>query len=423
MQTNSRSKLQVYLLIGIILIAAVSTITVAVLRPNLINFGSITNSTQDEQADEQGQDENQDPSSPETTPVPEEEVVDDTVTSSVLRVIEVRYFALPKSQAPYQPDQLSIELSALISRASKELVSVEIVDQIDHLTARSQGTNWFDVYTRMLRQNNLCSRIKNENIDQIWLWVDPRPNSDPGPGMEYVISSSLFEKDAQYATTAPIPFCDNDTHFVIMGFDYTRQADMALHSFGHYMEGLLGNIQSVDLFWYAFSGINSAGYPLNSRCGNVHFPPNGTTDYDYTNQTFVSNSYLDWNPQLSGEVTTYNCNAWNCNHSDFLVWWMNKMPGIEDNLTYEDKLLPPWWDFVVNLDAKILKYSNNPKYYMNRDFIQNNNQTSSCSCSGADQNNNPITVNRCNQSVIGADWQCYTCRPDGWKVISPVMCE
>ncbi|KXK27242.1 MAG: hypothetical protein TR69_WS6001000115 [candidate division WS6 bacterium OLB20] len=317
------------------------------------------------------------------TPTPSPTPVPAVQTGSIhtLRIMEIRYYPHGENDVIYHPDVLSANLKSLLSQASRfrghsngsapSALNFQTVSVINRYTARPNINGyWQTTYEAILAQDNLCSIINSQNIDQIWMWVDPRPGYDPNPGVEYAISGDYFEGGAQYATYASPAFCGGQRSFVFMGFDTTRTADLALHSFGHYMEGLLGNIQSVNLFWYRFGGNNSAGYPLAQRCGNVHFPPNGTIDYDYGNQTVVNNnSCEDWNPNLTGQTESFNCSKWGCDQEGYLIWWMQNMPGYRNLIQYNGDYLPSWWDFVGDLDGSVPYYLGNSDYYMNTAFF------------------------------------------------------
>jgi hypothetical protein len=155
-----------------------------------------------------------------------------------------------------------------------------------------------------------------------------------------------------------------------MGFDTTRTVDLALHSYGHYLEGLFGNLLTVELFWYRYGGNNAAGFPRSVRCGNVHFPPNANIDYQYNSGQNVQNNFCDdWNPTGSGQTQTVACNKWGCDEKGYMVWWMQRMPGYANTLTYQDKKMPSWWDFVGEMDDRIEYYRNNSDFFFNHGFI------------------------------------------------------
>jgi hypothetical protein len=294
-----------------------------------------------------------------------------------LRVIELRYLPPGTAATASSVDQLSGEVQSSLLEATKDIrgdgrsaIKPQVVDVINRYTPRPSGDTWGDVYTSMLAQEGLCQRIANEDIDQIWLWVDP--TIDTGHGVEYAISSPNFLWGVNYATVAN--FCEGES-FVIMGFDVTRNYDLAMHSFGHYLEGLLGNLQTIELFWYRFAGNTGEGYPIAQRCGNVHFPPNSdeVNHYQYGLTNFVNNSCQDWNPEASGQQVSINCTAWGCDQGGFLEWWMQAMPHKSNTLTYQGKQMPNWWDFVDDMEENMQYYwDNRSTYFINESFFAQN---------------------------------------------------
>jgi hypothetical protein len=78
--------------------------------------------------------------------------------------------------------------------------------------------------------------------------------------------------------------------------------------------------------------------PFDGRCGNVHFPPNATQDYDSDNASPAQSSCVDFGrgngpngEDLRAEISNthwsqYQAIAPDCS-GDFLVWWYQNMPG------------------------------------------------------------------------------------------------
>lgn len=320
--------------------------------------------------------------------VPDSRLTDDPGTEATtypltLKVLELRYFPKGQSDVINHPNTLSAQLQNALRESSRfrgysspgapPSIQVEIVKVIDRNKARPNINNdWVATYNAILAEDNLCQQIKDLDIDQIWMWVDPRTGYDPNPGVEYAISSPLFRTNLQYVTVPYTPFCNGESSFAIMGFDTTRTYDLAQHSFGHYMEGLLGNIQSIELFWYRFGGNDQVGFPRAARCGNVHFPPNGAADYDYGNNSVALTACEDWNPEGTGQKTAYTCTRWGCTQGGYLTWWMQNMPNMNNNFVYQGKKIPNWWDFVVDFDETIQKYGAlSSTYYMDPVFLAN----------------------------------------------------
>lgn len=309
-----------------------------------------------------------------------------TATTKTIRVIEIRYFPLGRDSAHviYQPDVLSQQLRDGLRDGSKfhlyknpyaaPAVNVQIVGVYNRDSARpNRDGYWETTYNDILAQDNICSRINNENIDQIWLWVDPRAGYDPNPGVEYAISSKYFSKNLDYVTYPSTPFCGGGHGFVFMGFDTTRPVDNALHSFGHMMEGMLGNLQTVELFWFRFAGNTQNGWPLERSCGNVHYAPNSVIDYDIASMRTVSSTCENWNPDVNGAAVNLNCTKWGCTEAGHMKWWFQNMPNMSNSLLYQGRKLPNWFDFLSNYDATVKNYASNSAYFMNSNFLTSNN--------------------------------------------------
>lgn len=97
--------------------------------------------------------------------------------------------------------------------------------------------------------------------------------------------------------------------------------------------------------------------PYDGACGNVHFPPNGTSHYDYGNSTPVSSSCTGFGRHQGAggadATTLVNKNTWaqyltvapDCG-GEFLVWWYQNMPGYGSGQTYTDgRAMPSLWPF------------------------------------------------------------------------------
>ncbi len=299
-----------------------------------------------------------------------------------IRVVEVRFFPAGTNYV-HNPDVLSSQLQTMLRDSSKfhgysnptaiPSQDIEVVQVINHQFKRpSGGGDWEESYKQILANDNLCQTIKDQNIDQLWVWADPRTGYDESPGQEYAISSNNFKNTTDVAVIPSVPFCNGDRGFVFFEFDFSRSADNAFHSFGHYMESLTANLQSGNLFWNQYSGDNGSAYPRSERCGSVHFPPNGRNDYDYSNSSYVRTSCEDWNPTVTGVKTRMNCSRWGCTQEGYLKWWFQNMPNNGNPLTYQGKKLPNWFDFNIDLDGTLAAYKADGTYYLNQAFLDLN---------------------------------------------------
>lgn len=362
-------------------------------------------------------------------------IADSNFATQTMRVLQIKFISDPLD-IPNNPDDLSLLLRNAISDSStyhkykdslaKSQVNVQIVENITVNGGRENVENyWYGSYYNMIQSMGLCQKIKDEKIDQIWMWVDPRDASS-GPGLEYAISSKFFLKNnADQPGVARPPFCLGESSFVIMGFDYTSPFDNALHSFGHYMESLVQTVENPDLFGQ-YEGTYNSGTQSRLACGNVHFPPNGTADYDYSNLAFKNSFCQNWDPNNTSGIQSLNCSTWGCTQEGYMKWWYQNMPGFNNTLTYQGRKIPSWWDFTVDFDVKIAKYNSNSTYYVdnNNYNINNVDLNSNCSCNGVGENGSSYTTTQCWESRKGLGGNsCYTCTKDTMYQVPMMFCN
>lgn len=356
-----------------------------------------------------------------------------------LRVLEIRYFPVSEDEYVYHPDDLSAQLQQLLEDSSryhnyetpstKPTLDIEIVEVINKVGLRPNPTNyWYDSYARMIADEGLCDKVEDLDLDQIWMWVDPRDGVDPAPGLEYVVSSNYLQLNTLDAGYAKPAFCNGRKSFVIMGLDTSRTADLALHSYGHYMEGIISTLQTAELFNNRYVSPMQSDPPGRRACGDVHFPPNGTLDYDYENLTVTPTYCEDWNPNGTGEVKNYNCTRWGCTGEGYFKWWMQNFPGYYKALTYQSKIIPPWWDFVVNFDQKVEEYYANNQYFIDRPFLEVNKENNTgCSCyDPGNGDTDPVIINQCWETYFDASdgfGVCAQCQKQGWAVVNQDFCR
>ena len=98
-------------------------------------------------------------------------------------------------------------------------------------------------------------------------------------------------------------------------------------------------------------------------------PPNTTKHYDLTNKTLVESDIEDWTPDNSGEKKSVNADTWGKIpyswrgekkrdipqrvESQWYIYWMQNMPGHENQIQYQNKNLTNWWVFTADWDRAI----------------------------------------------------------------------
>ena len=226
-------------------------------------------------------------------------------------------------------------------------------------------------YDYIINKYNLITLREKKFFDQVWIFgVDPlgafetmMVGSNP-----YWINGTPLKKD-----------CKN---FLIAGFALARR-DSSLHALGHGLENLISFGFSGDYnkytdnvitqeeynkfnYWEKFTLINKNTKNGNAGVGNVHFPFNGISDYDYSNTNQVYSyweSWLDY-PNINGAKKLSNNKAWmelsenvkilqdpeEEQNPDrlYVRFWMYLFPHI-DGYTAKGQL-NNWWSYFSNLD-------------------------------------------------------------------------
>ncbi|MGB1286008.1 MAG: hypothetical protein ACPG7F_05705, partial [Aggregatilineales bacterium] len=181
-------------------------------------------------------------------------------------------------------------------------------------------------YLALVDEFNMIERIDSGEIDEIWLFGHPYggyyESIMGGPGAFFCNAPALA--GTEHASR----------RFVIMGFNFERGVGEMLEDFGHRAESILFKVfeklSGDDDLWERFYRIEKT-HPGQSECGNVHFAPNSTTDYDWGNPTPVLSRCDTWYafPDLRGELRRVDCTEWG--HGDIRLhhlWWFRHFPHI-----------------------------------------------------------------------------------------------
>lgn len=209
-------------------------------------------------------------------------------------------------------------------------------------------------YNIIVRDYDFARRIDRGEFDEIGIWGGPYfgywESTMAGPGA-YWCNSSPREKIA----------CSK--LFVIMGWNYERNVELAVHSTGHRAESIMTyvydgwNTDGNRTLWDRF-GWNLGQTSISSiyGVGSVHFPPNGRFDYDYTNAQTVQSHAVDWMnnfPNLTGQSGPVSRTTWGAPwQRNYMKWFFQHMPHVAGR-NQEDGYdrLNNWWDYIFNLNA------------------------------------------------------------------------
>lgn len=228
-------------------------------------------------------------------------------------------------------------------------------------------------YEYILQKYNLVNKRKKNMFDHVLiLGIDPLDTYET-----MMVGSNPFWINGS-------PINKNCKNFMIAGLSIARR-DCNLHALGHSFEDIFNYVFKGEYFsynkeysdytqddydklsyWEKFTLIDIKSKNQNSGVGNVHFPFNGESDYDYSNSNLVYSYWEYWlkYPNVVGPKKKYNNNVWmtlpgntlilkdsNQNQDPdrlYMRFWMYLFPHI-DGYT-KDGFLNNWWNYYSNLD-------------------------------------------------------------------------
>ncbi|MFQ6674793.1 MAG: Ig-like domain-containing protein [Fidelibacterota bacterium] len=258
---------------------------------------------------------------------------------------------------------------AIFSRLDGELMTVDTLayfystvarmNQLKSLT-EEEGRVRFD-YHEMIDRYDLDTQRNNGTIDEVWVYAHPFAG---------MYESILAGPGAFWWNAPPLDHPGLQKLLSIMGWNYERGVAEALHSFGHRAESALWHVYGRwDVFadppnaWELFTRIDK-DLPGKAHVGNIHFPPNGESDYDYENDREVVTYADNWKryPVLLDQTRTVNCLEWDCSHLGYMRWWLEHLPRFKG---VTDGVLNNWWHYIVDyegaVDAASLSIGSNPE--------------------------------------------------------------
>ncbi len=193
-------------------------------------------------------------------------------------------------------------------------------------------------YNKLITDFNICQWAKESGGKEVWVFGGPWMGfwewSIKGPNISLVAENS--------------PDCGST--ITVMGFSYERLLPEMVHDFGHRTEAVLNfvsNKYSPSKLWNKFVS------PTN--CGDIHYPPNTTSSYNYSSQQITSSSCDQWYsyPTLKNETIALNCETWRCSDLGYYRWWLKHLPkssGINENM------LNNWWLYLMDFDQAMTSH-------------------------------------------------------------------
>ena len=225
-------------------------------------------------------------------------------------------------------------------------------------------------YQKMIKDLDICQKVNNGEIDEVWLWGGPFF----GFNESAIIGPNAFPYNGKFLTDTT---CNKLVP--IMGFNYEREVDSAIHDFGHRMEATMTKVYSgqsqnfVKTRWDKFSLVKgfSPQYSYGG-CGTIHYPPfiNGEMsdkklEYNYdTNQKGLSDcdQFIDYSTVTSqdiikkdGPLINIDCKImpWKCSQLGYLKWWFSHLPNFS-GIGF-DGVLNDWITYMID-PKKVYEY-------------------------------------------------------------------
>jgi hypothetical protein len=230
--------------------------------------------------------------------------------------------------------------------------------------ASDSGLIAFD-YREFVKFYHFDDKRNRGEIDEVWVFAAPFLG---------MYESQMLGPNAFWWNSPPIKDGTALTRLLsVMGLNYERGVDQAFHSFGHRSESAMiqaykeatgkgwNPTSSTPTPFDLFTRINK-DMPGQAHVGNIHFPPNGTSDYNYNNTTLVTSFAENWfrYPILFKMSRQVNVSTWyytpgeplaeGLDHLGYLRWWYNHLPrytGITDGV------LNNWWHYVLDYEGAV----------------------------------------------------------------------
>lgn len=236
--------------------------------------------------------------------------------------------------------------------------------------AETQGRIHYD-YSGLIDFYDLDTKRNNGIIDEVWVYAFPFGG---------MYESILCGPGAFWWNSPPLPYPGLDKTLSIMGWNYERGIPEAMESMGHRFEsaiwhafGRWDNQASNPNSWEIYTRIDKDN-PGKAHIGNIHYPPNGMSDYDFANSREVITYADTWKrfPYLLNQTRIISCTEWGCSHLGYMRWWFSHLPRFKG--VYKG-ILNNWWAYALDYYDAIAIADSTPIVGINdffNDFLPNN---------------------------------------------------
>jgi hypothetical protein len=201
-------------------------------------------------------------------------------------------------------------------------------------------------YHALIEEFDLVRRVNRDEIDEVWIQAMPYAG---------LYESTMAGRGAYYCNSPPLTGVNANRPFVLMGFNYERGVGEMLENLGHRAESIMtrvyGSWEPEETHaWNRFTLYEKVA-PGKAACGNIHFAPNSTKDYEWGNKKPVMSSADDWlnYPNLTGKQRLMTCADWgNGDMRAHHRWWFTRLPKARGR--GPDGKLANWWKYVVDFN-------------------------------------------------------------------------
>lgn len=214
---------------------------------------------------------------------------------------------------------------------------------------------WLLDYNVILGDVAVCDMVDSEMINEVWIWTYPNKHVK---GWTSNMSGPYGDISNSDKLPYDMPKCKYT--YTVYVYDYSKDVSVALLQHLQQFETLFSKL-NLDLFWYKYVGYfanskweGNLGNPLildgKRRCGSSNFPPNATDFNQWDNHEYIPTDCPNWDPNGKALWDGWNCEVWGCTQTGYYVFWMQNIPGPDNNLNYNGAKLRNWWDFISDFD-------------------------------------------------------------------------
>jgi len=197
-------------------------------------------------------------------------------------------------------------------------------------------------YPARMAAFDLYARFNRQEFDEVWVFSPPYAG-------EY--ESIMIGPRAIWCNAPPLHTTAIAHNLVMMGFNYERDVGCMLENFGHRVESIMQHVYAHSApshnLWTQFCQYEQR-HPNAAACGNVHFAPNSSHDYDWGNRRAVWSScdrWRDYPHTVDAPTRIVDCHEWgNGDMRAHHIWWLQHLPRYQGML---DGIWGNWWEYVV----------------------------------------------------------------------------